>query len=116
MSTRGTYRVYDDYNYIYVCFYIHHDNYPSGAADYFKNMLNFENKNSCSADSFYRANHDATFTKSHSSHGDTEYRYDIVWSKKERKTVLKAYGLNDGGKCFYTGSVEGFITKYGNKD
>ena len=39
MSTRGTYKIYDGYNDLDVYFYVHHDNYPEGAAEKFKNML-----------------------------------------------------------------------------
>jgi hypothetical protein len=86
MSTRATYRFEDGpkpYDYLRhgpITFYVHHDGYPAGAALYFYQMLTHERErgNGGLAEQFIRANEGAEFTRSHSAHGDTEYRYDII--------------------------------------
>ncbi len=98
MSTRGTYKIYDFYNELDVYFYVHHDNYPEGAAEYFKNMLTMLDKvpHGCQyvprfgyAAAFFRANEGVRFTKNHHCHGDTEYQYNIVKNDNNSEEIRK---------------------------
>lgn len=96
MSTRATYRIYDNYNDLDVYFYVHHDNYPSGAALYFQEMLDYMKKEGYtnpSAEAFFRANKNAHFTKSHAAHGDTEYQYNII-RHKDKGYILQAFKID----------------------
>lgn len=78
MSTRATYKIDG------TTFYIHHDGYPEGAAEYFKNALEWPDRaperapNATFADDFIRANLCAELTPGHDAHGDTEYRYTVT--------------------------------------
>lgn len=77
MSTRATYLFKGDDIRPDVCFYIHYDGYPEGAAEYFRDMLNQVNERGGLAGRFIRGNSYAEFTGGHNNHGDTEYRYTI---------------------------------------
>lgn len=78
MSTRGTYLLAaSQLNNHSICFYVHCDNYPEGAAYYFRQMHYFKNSRSHYAGKFFRANSNAEFTISHDSHWDTEYCYTL---------------------------------------
>lgn len=119
MSTRATYRIYDNYNHLDVYFYIHHDNYPSGAAWYFQEMLDYMKKEGYTnptAEAFFRANKNAHFTKSHAAHGDTEYHYNIC-KPNGNGYILQAFEIDNNFKRtfkkFFEGSVEDFIKTYG---
>jgi hypothetical protein len=114
MSTRGTYRILvkKDYENIDLCFYIHCDNYPEGAAGHFKKALALEWKYQHNGKNFAKrfASIDGSeFTKGHEEHGDTEYQYDITETRE---------GINV--KCFdvwektivFEGTMEEFIKKY----
>jgi hypothetical protein len=83
MSTRATYEM-DGHT-----FYIHHDGYPSGAAQYFRNAVEFtpEAPNASFADCFIKANARAELTGSHDTHGDTDYQYTITTDKTGAKRV-----------------------------
>lgn len=72
MSTRATYKINN------TTIYIHHDGYEQGAATYFYNAMITENKAGNLETYFLRANEKAEITESHESHGDTEYRYNII--------------------------------------
>lgn len=81
MATRGTYNFTN--NYLAgsdVCIYVHHDNYPSGAAQ--KLASSRTNGGRFSVESFIRNNDGAQITKGHDAHGDTEYYYDIDTKKR----------------------------------
>ena len=74
MATRATYEVEN------MKFYIHHDGYPEGAANYF--VKAYETKKSYDHAipldfAFSLANKKAEHIKSHDDHGDTEYRYTV---------------------------------------
>src|SRR5579863_1293231 len=80
MSTRGTYQfvpIESNPRFKHkTTVYIHHDNYPTGAAAYFyETLMNY----SCGgfATQFLRAIENAEITAGHDVHGDTEYRYDV---------------------------------------
>jgi len=146
MSTRATYRIYDNYNNLDVYFYVHYDNYPLGAAFYFQKMVDYIRMDEAKygrptyAEAFFRANKEAHFTKSHYCHGDTEYQYNII-KTKDKGYILQAFEigrdwkryneevaqLNQGNsdpepkihatrKKFFEGSVEDFIKLYGEQE
>lgn len=72
MATRATYSING------ICFYIHWDGYPSGAAAYLWKMHGASaSSKGALAEAFLRGNESAEFTAHHDSHGDTEYRYTI---------------------------------------
>jgi hypothetical protein len=82
MGTRATYQIGKH------VFYIHWDGYEDGAAVYFYNMIEANNKLDDSgidrplnsggyAENFLRGNPGAEFTESHEIHGDTEYQYTL---------------------------------------
>jgi hypothetical protein len=105
MSTRGTYKIYDDYNRLDIYFYIHHDNYPEGAAYYFQKMLDYMEMNKeeyvrpTYAEAFFRVNNEAHFTKSHAAHGDTDYQYNIL--KTDNKGhILQAFEIDRDWKRY----------------
>ena len=75
MATRGTYNFTNNaLSGRDICIYVHHDNYPTGAAEKFQEM---EKNGKVSAESFIKGNPRAEITAGHEMHGDTEYRYDI---------------------------------------
>lgn len=61
-----------------VCFYVHYDGYPEGAADYFRDALKVTNERGGWAGRFVRGVAYAEFTEGHEVHGDTEYRYTVL--------------------------------------
>lgn len=123
MSTRATYRV-EEFN---ECkshvqyFYIHSDNYPSGAASYFKMLKSCTN---------FLADRDigsprwrfgkaitafgmipnSEFTRDHHAHFDTDYQYNLNFNNENRKWCLQA--MKDYQE-FFSGSLDSFIEKYG---
>jgi hypothetical protein len=83
MSTRGTYQFNSGHNHEGITtVYIHHDNYPKGAARYFYETLINPSKGNL-ATQFIRANPNSEITDSHEPyakpyiHGDTKYQYYI---------------------------------------
>lgn len=87
MSTRATYRFLRSKRCL-ATIYIHHDGYPSGAAEYIKACIN--DYGQISVDLFLRTNTRAKITESPEIHGDTEYHYDIDIDE-ETVTVSKYY-------------------------
>ena len=84
MATRATYDIEQ------TVFYIHWDGYPTGAAVYFWYMHKARKQGKGgAAESFLRGNSDAEITRSHETHGDTEYRYTL---RGNLLTVEKRYG------------------------
>lgn len=107
MATRATYSIEHDYGIEY--FYIHWDNYEEGAAHYFFNMHNAKTKGDCLVTRFIVGNPLAVeFTRNHSQHGDTEYRYDL--DKDGNLTVKKEYD----GEWYpkFSGHYAEFINRY----
>ena len=104
MSTRATYNV--KHNNKSLTFYIHHDGYPKGAANYlFQALDNYmggvfetfngkeyfsENKGSF-IEAFLRGNINAEITGSHDSHADTDYKYSIDFNNK----TVSIYDVNN---------------------
>lgn len=113
MSTRATYLFKGDDIRPDVCFYIHYDGYPEGAAEYFRDMLNQVNERGGLAGRFIRGNSYAEFTGGHNNHGDTEYRYTIHQDGK-----LEAWHrpINQDFKSLGTwGHVAEFVNQYDQK-
>ena len=110
MSTRATYLLSTAYDNDMVCFYIHQDGYPEGAANYFYNMHHCKNAKAGFAGRFFRANANAEFIPCHEAHGDTEFCYTLnirgllkAW-KKER--------INNQWDIFYQGAWYHFVNTY----
>ncbi len=128
MSTRATYRVkeYGNEGSLLQHFYIHHDGYPEGAAEYFKELVSNLEKlvdgplSTCTRCrpgkvicAFGMIN-GAEFTGDHFSHGDTEYCYDIFLDKKEMTFGIRAYTKEyKFMKLFFDDTLDKFIEKYG---
>jgi|GEM_PF-4087877 len=80
MSTRGTYLIAASLEINHsVCFYVHSDSYPEGAANYFLQMHYCKNPRGHYADRFFRANIKAEFSSSHAHdfNSDVEYCYTL---------------------------------------
>lgn len=103
MSTRGTYQFNsEDYN---TTIYVHHDNYPTGAAAYFYDMLNNPSSGTL-ATQFIRAVPRATITKSHEYHGDTEFQYTVTELGVD--PFIEAFSVNTK-KVFFSGPLYDFV-------
>jgi hypothetical protein len=123
MSTRGTYRVQNgDWTKAY--FYIHYDNYPEGAACYFKDCLDRMEKNARM--DFIKAFMTLEYselTNDHEAHGDTEFRYNIntvnkkhaedtkhpIYIEAFKKEYIKD---NVSWTVFFDGMIDEFIKKF----
>lgn len=113
MSTRGTYSFKHNWKGETI-FYIHSDNYPEGAAEYFWQMHLNKHLKGCLADVFIKANPlSVELTKNHEYHADTEYRY---YMNTNGVLVAKQvdYDVFDNSKfdVFFTGHYAEFINKY----
>lgn len=104
MATRATYSfVEKDITFTY---YIHHDGYLSGAAEYFDNSITASG--TVSAENFNESNRYAELTENHAAHGDTEYRYTI--SDGGSHLVAYHYEFDTGEwDVLYEGPVEEFV-------
>ena len=117
MSTRATYRVIDKTFSVEraTTFYIHHDGYAEGAANYFHTLFSYRENLRGGLDSrFLRAISNSEITSSHEVHGDTEYRYDIVQTKDEIELIcLKLVDWEfNCFKLIFRGNIYDFINKY----
>ena len=95
MSTRATYEIVYNIGSSAV-FYIHHDGYPKGAAQYFKATLDvMRMTNRDFLPSFQWANEQAEMIARHNLAGDTEYRYviervlPVVEARYHKVSVMK---------------------------
>jgi hypothetical protein len=120
MSTRGTYTVKAKFyeHTITKHFYIHHDNYPEGAAHHLREFIMFEGRGSA-IERFLRALPYSEFTDNPENHGDTEYHYTIdatTWEivAFELKRDWQD-GKNDKKIVFFSGLLVDFINKYGDE-
>lgn len=121
MATRATYRFIPK-GCAPVCFYIHYDGYPAGAAAYFHRALQSQRKE----DDFGRrvGGRDITaafvhanvelceFAASHDAYGDTEYRYNYnvetdILEAQERYFV----GSARNWRTIYRGGLHGFLNE-----
>ena len=95
MSTRATYQIED------MTFYCHHDGYPQYAAVRFARMIaafnvptmddsfrEIEDRRGSLMFAFVRGNLDAQPTEGHEAHGDTEWRYTILFCQDQKLWVL----------------------------
>lgn len=73
MSTRANY-VFKSGRKTLATFYIHHDGYPEGAAEYFHKALIYGDGKISSPDIFFRANEACEISD---IHGDIEYLYEL---------------------------------------
>lgn len=116
MSTRATYKFPD------VCYYIHYDGYPEGAAEYFQAALARDGRGGLQA-MFLRANDLAEITVDHDYHADTEYRYTVADSLDSDcgplsiLSALERTGSRSDPEwvLFFEGTVVDFIQKYAPK-
>ena len=117
MSTRATYpftnnsMAAED-----ICVYIHHDGYPTGAAEYFRKALFIAKTDRRPIlEAFIAANTGAQITRSHQTHGDTEYRYTIdrkdVLVEKRISNFSEEHGLDNYWQTIFVGSIEEFIVR-----
>lgn len=111
MSTRATYLLpIADYNNQLVCFYIHQDGYPAGAANYFHKMHQCKNVNGGFAKRFLRANNQAELIHCHEAGTDTEFRYTL-----DHQDILRAWvkdKIDNQWRIFYKGAWYHFVNKY----
>ena len=82
MATRATYQFWSKHNPI-ITVYLHHDNYPLGAAVHLFNEVTEAPVRS--VEEFIRINPKAIITEDHAAHGDTDYRYDIFFNPRNHK-------------------------------
>lgn len=109
MSTRATYQIATGTGKP-VTFYIHHDGYPDGAAQYFLSACRHTAGKGGLAEKFIQANHQASFTDGHAGHTDTEYRYTVNASHNllvERRTIIGG----DKWVAGFRGSLADFIAE-----
>jgi hypothetical protein len=115
MSTRATYRFVAPHGFD-VMFYIHHDGYPKGAAQYILNAFQ-AGVGGALVDRFHRLNDNCELTASHEVHGDTEYRYTFSNSLElgefgEVKCEAR-YGWETARwDVVFRGSIVEFVQKY----
>lgn len=112
MSTRATY-LFAAGSYIpAVCYYIHHDGYLEGAAEYFLRAVVHANHCGGLPAMFIRANDRAEFTASHEVHSDTEFRYTVM--PGEPQLLAEKCYLSQGGRWLtaFEGSLVDFIKQY----
>ena len=102
MATRATYQ-FASVNGQQVTMYVHHDGYPSGAA---------EKMEDCRfAEDFIRRNDRAEITESHENHGDTEYCYTV--SKTGELEVLERQQFGVAWLVYYQGPLNRFCNEGG---
>tara|TARA_R110002072_G_scaffold36929_5_gene108430 strand:- start:2647 stop:2985 length:339 start_codon:yes stop_codon:yes gene_type:complete len=99
-----------------ICVYIHHDGYPTGAAEYFRKALFIAKTDRRPIlEAFIAANTGAQITRSHQTHGDTEYRYTIdrkdVLVEKRISNFREEHGLDNYWQTIFVGSIEEFIVR-----
>lgn len=117
MSTRATYLFTNNLMAAEdICVYIHHDGYPTGAAEYFRKALFIAKTDRRPIlEAFIAANTGAQITRSHQAHGDTEYRYTIglkyVKVQKRISDFSEEDGFDNYWKTIYSGSIEEFIVR-----
>lgn len=110
MSTRATYLFEPDpqSGFPRVCFYIHHDGYPEGAAAYLLAAMTYEGHGRL-AERFLRANDQAEFTRGHEAHGDTEFRYTL---RGEQLQAEKRFQFGPTWNGVFYGTLAEFVKRY----
>lgn len=112
MSTRATYSFTSRFLGT-VTFYIHSDGYPAWACRYFHNAVTSDAKGTF-ADKFFRANPKAELTRSHDTHGDTEYRYSVTIDADRgcpSAIRIEERQQDDTWALVFAGSVHDFINQ-----
>lgn len=109
MSTRANY-IFKSGRKTLATFYIHHDGYPEGAADYFHKALIFGNGKINSPDTFLRANDACEISD---IHGDIEYLYEFDVNTQKLK-VFKVYSTEIGKEksLYIVDDLYMFINRY----
>lgn len=114
MSTRATYLFKAGESGADVCFYVHYDGYPDGAADYFRAAVKVPNERGGWAGRFVRGVDYAEFTSGHEAHGDTEFRYTVL---PEGSLVAEQRRLDGSWERFGTWShLAEFVNHYSRPD
>lgn len=112
MSTRATYKINGQ------CFYIHHDGYLSGSADYFYNALTLKKGERYYSDleaDFFRCNLGASFIKSHSEVGGTEFRYTVKGDTIKAEQVVWNPNADESWKTVFNGKLIDFVNEYSHE-
>ncbi len=108
MSTRATYQFKDGPDTL-VTYYIHHDGYPAGAAEYYM-IPALECFN---ATGFFRKNERAEVTWGHEAHGDTQFRYTINGEDVDATVTVSERPLSTGvWDPIFEGTLIEFLEKY----
>lgn len=109
MSTRANY-IFKSGRKTLATFYIHHDGYPEGAAEYFHKALIYDNGKINSPDAFLRANDACEIS---CIHGDIEYLYEFDIPTQKLK-VFKIYFTEAGNEksLYIVDDIYTFINKY----
>lgn len=110
MSSRATYLLPSADNNQQLCFYIHQDGYPAGAAHYFYNMHASKNANGGLAERFFRANAEAQLIHCQEAGTDTEFRYTI-----NHVGILRCFAkdrVNNQWCIFYEDAWHHFVNQH----
>lgn len=110
MTTRATYLLPAEGVNQPICFYIHSDGYPEGAAYYFYKMHNCKNLRGGLACRFLRANATAEITGKHENHSDTEFQYTIY--HHDILTVRQRGIFDDNWHLIYEGLWHLFLNQH----
>lgn len=113
MSTRATYLFN---GFATVCFYLHHDGYPEGAANYFRQMIRYTEGKGGFAERFMRGNVRAELTGGHHTHCDTEFRYTMQADGFLVAEARKGWGDDEQWSGFFAGHVSEFVNRYDPED
>ena len=110
MSTRANY-IFKSGRKTLAAFYIHHDGYPEGAAEYFHKALIYGKGKINSPDIFLRANDACEIS---CIHGDIEYLYEFN-IKTQKLKVFKIHFTETGNNksLYIVDDIYKFINKYG---
>lgn len=109
MSTRANY-IFKSGRKTLATFYIHHDGYPEGAAEYFHKALIYDNGKINSPDAFLRANDACEIS---CIHGDIEYLY-VFDIQTQKLKVFKVYFTETGNEksLYIVDDIYMFINRY----
>ena len=109
MSTRANY-IFKSGRKTLATFYIHHDGYPEGAAEYFHKALIYDNGKINSPDAFLRANNACEIS---CIHGDIEYLYEFD-IQTQRLKVFKIHFTETGNdkSLHIVDDIYMFINRY----
>lgn len=109
MSTRANY-IFKSGRKTLATFYIHHDGYPEGAAEYFHKALIYDNGKINSPDAFLRANDACEIS---CIHGDIEYLYEFNIKTQKLKVFKIDFSETGNEKSLYiVDDIYMFINRY----